>query len=57
MSYERTAIIAKKAMAYDLIELFEAKPEKKIYATEEVKSLINDYIDGIMENWGLKAGE
>jgi hypothetical protein len=57
MSYEKTAIIAKKAMAYDLIELFEVKPENENYTREEVKTIINDYIDGVMRNWGLKACE
>jgi len=37
-----------KAMAYDLIRIFEANPEK-MYGAEELKKLIDAYITGVQQ--------
>lgn len=34
----------RKAMAYDLIQILEAKPEKESYTTEEMKKIIHVYL-------------
>lgn len=34
----------RKAMAFDLIQIVEAKPEKETYTAEEVKKLIRVYV-------------
>ena len=34
----------RKAMAYDLIQILESKPEKESYTTEEMKKIINVYV-------------
>ena len=35
---------ARKAIAYDLIEIIDQKPEQSIYTSEEVKKLIKVYV-------------
>lgn len=37
-----------KAMAYDLIRIFEKDP-KKLYTAEEIKRLIDDYISEVQQ--------
>ena len=37
-----------KAMAYDLIRLFEKEPEK-VYTAKELKELIDAYISGLSQ--------
>lgn len=37
-----------KAMAYDLLQIFEANPEKT-YTVDELKALINAYISGVQQ--------
>lgn len=37
-----------KAMAYDLIRIFESEPEK-VYSAEDLKKLINAYIAGTQQ--------
>lgn len=44
MPTERESNEVKKSMAYDLIEIIEAKPEKDNYTPEEIKKLIKTYI-------------
>lgn len=44
MPTERESNEVKKSMAYDLIEIIEAKPEKDSYTPEEIKKLIKTYI-------------
>ena len=44
MDAELTSAIAKKAMAYDLIDIIEEAPEKQAYTAEEVIQLIKTYI-------------
>ena len=39
----------KKAMAYDLIRLIEANPKQETYSAEEIKKLINTYIETSVE--------
>lgn len=39
---------AQKAMAYDLIRIFEKDPEKT-YTAEELKRLIDAYISGVQQ--------
>ena len=34
----------RKAMAYDLIQILEEKPEKQSYTTEEIKKIIRIYL-------------
>lgn len=34
----------RKAMAYDIIQILEAKPEKESYTTEELKKIIHVYL-------------
>lgn len=34
----------RKAMAYDLIQILEAKPEKESYTIEEMKKIIHVYL-------------
>lgn len=34
----------RKAMAYDLIQIFETKPEKESYTTKEIKKIIRVYL-------------
>jgi len=34
----------RKAMAFDLIQIVESKPEKETYTAEEVKKLIRVYV-------------
>ena len=35
---------ARKAMAYDLLQILEEKPEQETYTVEEVKKLIKVYV-------------
>lgn len=35
---------ARKAMAYDLLQIIEEKPEQETYSAEEVKRLIKVYV-------------
>jgi len=35
---------ARKAIAYDLLQIIEAQPEKQAYTAEEVKKLIKLYV-------------
>ncbi len=44
MPSDRESAEIKKAMAYDLIEILEAKPEQQTYTADEVKKLIKNYI-------------
>ncbi len=44
MPTERESNEVKKSMAYDLIEIIEAKPEKDNYTAEEIKKIIKTYI-------------
>ena len=44
MSTKHESNEAKKAMAYDLIDIIEEAPEKQNYTAEEVKKLIKTYI-------------
>ncbi len=44
MPTDRESSEIKKAMAYDLLELLEAKPEQQTYTAEEIKKLIKSYI-------------
>lgn len=34
----------RKAMAYDIIQILEEKPEKQNYTTEEIKEIIRIYL-------------
>lgn len=45
MPTEKEIIFAQKAMAYDLVQIFESDPEKT-YTVEELKALIGTYIAG-----------
>lgn len=45
MPTEKEMVMAYKAMAYDLVKLFESEPEKK-YSVEELKKLLDAYIQG-----------
>ncbi len=44
MPSDRESAEIKKAMAYDLIEILEAKPEQQTYTADDVKKLIKSYI-------------
>ena len=44
MPTDRESDEIKKAMAYDLINILEEKPEQATYTAEEVKKLIKTYI-------------
>ncbi len=44
MPTDRESAEIKKAMAYDLLEILESKPEQQTYTAEEIKKLIKNYI-------------
>lgn len=44
MPTEKEMKEARKAMAYDLIEIIDQKPEQSTYTSEEVKKLIKVYV-------------
>lgn len=48
MSNENERKDVQKAMAYDLIRLFEQKPDKT-YSVKELKDLIDAYISGLKQ--------
>lgn len=48
MPTEKEVILAHKAMAYDLVQIFESEPDKT-YTPEELKQLIAAYIKGLEE--------
>lgn len=44
MPSDRESAEIKKAMAYDLIEILETRPEQQTYTADEVKKIIKNYI-------------
>lgn len=48
MLSENDRMDIRKAMAYDLIRIFEQNPEKS-YSTEELEKLIDAYITGVQQ--------
>ena len=42
---ERESNEIKKTMAYDLIRILETSPQQESYSVEEIKKLINTYIE------------
>lgn len=46
--YEATRKIIQKAMAYDLIRIFEQNPDRS-YTAKELKELIDAYISGLKQ--------
>lgn len=46
MPAEKEIILAQKAMAYDLVQIFESDPDKT-YTPEELKKLLAAYIKGL----------
>ena len=42
---ERESNEIKKSMAYDLIRILETSPQQESYSVEEIKKLINTYIE------------
>lgn len=44
MPTEKEMKEARKAVAYDLLQIIEAQPEQKTYTAEEVKKLIKVYV-------------
>lgn len=43
---EKELLMYQKATAYDLLDLFEANPDKK-YTTEELREIVKAYIRGL----------
>lgn len=48
MPTEKETILAHKAMAYDLVQIFEEDPTKT-YTVEELKQLLAAYIKGAQQ--------
>ncbi len=46
MPVEKEILFVQKAMAYDLVRIFESDP-KKTYTPEELKKLLAAYIKGL----------
>lgn len=44
MPTEKEMKEARKAIAYDLLQIIEAQPEQEMYTAEEVKKLIKVYV-------------
>ena len=57
MPTEKEMKEARKAIAYDLLQIIEAQPEQETYTAEEVKKLIKVYVSTANQDWGRKLGE
>ena len=45
MDYEIERQIIRKAMAFDLLNLLDQKPEEETYSVEEIKKMICKYVN------------
>ena len=50
MGTESARQVTRKAMAFDLINILDEDPKKAIYTAEEIKTLINTYIETSTKN-------